>query len=335
MDSKSKQIHAADVLNSYSWHLYGNQKQDHDESMNLSALPASTNCGTVVYNTSTFRAICTTLDPACDFALEIGCSYGKATKILSKRIGSSRVLGVDTSKEALEAAKKINPEVSFLRCDVLATPHTLLEFLMDMLTERSSGDDHKLVVLVDIGGNRELEALAALLPWVAMLPTRPHRIIVKSQALYTTFQELRQTQKDSKTVVPDGNAGRESETKENSFPWLDVLAKAQHAINVRRGATAKAGIEVGAGQKKKRKLLADNGTDKGKHFFPHPLKAPLRKTEDGVPICRFHNYQPQGCKLYMDPNRKGTQCPYDHDHCHYCGARGHVSLKCPTFEPLI
>eukprot|EP00605_Chrysophyceae_sp_TOSAG23-4_P001764 GSChrysophyteH1.ASY1.ANO1.1952.1 assembled CDS len=294
MDSKSKQIHAADVLNSYSWHLYGNQKQDHDESMNLSALPASTNCGTVVYNTSTFRAICTTLDPACDFALEIGCSYGKATKILSKRIGSSRVLGVDTSKEALEAAKKINPEVSFLRCDVLATPHTLLEFLMDMLTERSSGDDHKLVVLVDIGGNRELEALAALLPWVAMLPTRPHRIIVKSQALYTTFQELRQTQKDSKTVVPDGNADRESETKENSFPWLD-----------------------------------------GKHFFPHPLKAPLRKTEDGVPICRFHNYQPQGCKLYMDPNRKGTQCPYDHDHCHYCGARGHVSLKCPTFEPLI
>ena len=329
MDSKSKQIHAADVLNSYNWHLYGNQKHDHDESMDLSALPASTNCGTVVYNTSTFRAICATLDPECDFACEIGCSYGKATKILSKRIGSSRVLGVDTSKEALEAAKKINPEVNFLRCDVLATPHTLLDSLMDMLSERSSADDanQRLVVLVDIGGNRELEALAALLPWVAMLPTRPHRIIVKSQALYTTFQELRQlnqTQKDSKTVASDENA--DVETGENSFLWLDIFSKAQQAINVRRGAPAEEAVVAG----QIRRLAVNE-----KHFFPHPLKAPLRKTDDGVPICRFHNYQPQGCKLYTDPNRKGTKCTYDHDHCHYCGERGHVSLECPTYEPLI
>ena len=61
--------------------------------------------------------------------------------------------------------------------------------------------------------------------------------------------------------------------------------------------------------------------------YSHPMKAPLVLSPiDGVtPICRFHNYHPDGCRRY----RSGSHaCPYDHEHCHWCRRAGHVALNC-------
>ena len=50
------------------------------------------------------------------------------------------------------------------------------------------GAEARLVVFADIGGNRELEALVALLPWVAMT-LKPRLIVVKSEKLYRAVAE--------------------------------------------------------------------------------------------------------------------------------------------------
>ena len=51
----------------------------------------------------------------------------------------------------------------------------------------------------------------------------------------------------------------------------------------------------------------------------YPLRYKPRAAPSGVLICRFHNYG--DCK-------KGDDCHYDHEHCHYCGAPGHRALDC-------
>ena len=60
----------------------------------------------------------------------------------------------------------------------------------------------------------------------------------------------------------------------------------------------------------------------------YPLKLPCRYTEDGVEICRFHNYSQAGCI-------RGAQgrCLLDHSVCHWCGDRGHIALACEVSTP--
>jgi hypothetical protein len=170
------------------------------------------------------------------------------------------VLGVDTSKEVITSARERYPHISFIRCDVLATPVVLLEAVGRLIEEVHSnsnnkgdsnkggdssssssnsgvgggerknkgGDDNsnnnddtahthtsptantaytahththtapQLVCFVDIGGNRELEALAALLPWVASA-LHPRLIVVKSQSLYNLTQTLAETETETET----------------------------------------------------------------------------------------------------------------------------------------
>lgn len=53
----------------------------------------------------------------------------------------------------------------------------------------------------------------------------------------------------------------------------------------------------------------------------YPLDYPARSTAAGVNICRFHNYSTCLKRLSGD-------CQFDHDHCHACGASGHVAKDC-------
>ena len=53
----------------------------------------------------------------------------------------------------------------------------------------------------------------------------------------------------------------------------------------------------------------------------YPLDYPARYTLAGVNICRFHNYS--SCL-----KRLSGDCPFDHGHCHACGAAGHVASAC-------
>ncbi len=39
--------------------------------------------------------------------MELGCSYGKATKILCEQAGDDRVIGVDLGQEALAACRQV------------------------------------------------------------------------------------------------------------------------------------------------------------------------------------------------------------------------------------
>lgn len=59
----------------------------------------------------------------------------------------------------------------------------------------------------------------------------------------------------------------------------------------------------------------------GRRIPCHPLQAPLVHSpiDPTRPICRYHNYHPKGC-------RQGSNCPYDHDHCHLCREKGHTAL---------
>lgn len=56
-------------------------------------------------------------------------------------------------------------------------------------------------------------------------------------------------------------------------------------------------------------------------FRRNPLRYPQRFTPDGTHICRPHNYST--CL-------KAEGCPFDHDHCHHCGAVGHRGVGCPV-----
>jgi hypothetical protein len=56
-------------------------------------------------------------------------------------------------------------------------------------------------------------------------------------------------------------------------------------------------------------------------FRRNPLRYPQRFTPDGTRICRPHNYST--CL-------KAEGCPFDHDHCHHCGALGHRGVGCPV-----
>ena len=50
------------------------------------------------------------------------------------------------------------------KADVLTSPLVVADITQNLLDEHNNPN---LVVFVDIGGNRELEILVALLPWVA------------------------------------------------------------------------------------------------------------------------------------------------------------------------
>ena len=336
---RMKSIRDGDIaaLQVHDWQLYRGDKSNMPTSLATSPRSAF-----VTYDTTAFRTACDFVEEGRDVVIEIGCSYGKATKLLSANAGASSVLGVDTSKEALEAAKVRNPDVEFLHCDVLATPNTLTNKLVELLAKKAELDiPCELVVYVDIGGNRELEALAALLPWVASLRKQPRLIVVKSQSLYNNVIELASnsnklaaTSPALAVAVADADDADDASEAAHEFDWGRILALADAAKEARR---AKGRSQRGP----KRKLAESEETNPVKKAelerpkYPHPLKAPLKHAPDGIPICRFHNYVESGCFRHLDPKKLGTTCPLDHDHCHYCGSEGHVAMTCEDYAPLI
>jgi precorrin-6B methylase 2 len=61
-----------------------------------------------------------------------------------------------------------------------------------------------------------------------------------------------------------------------------------------------------------------------RHILPkHPLQAPMvySPTDSTKPICRYFNFHKDGCA-------KGSECLYDHEHCHLCLSSGHKALFC-------
>ncbi|OXN00877.1 methyltransferase domain-containing protein [Bifidobacterium vansinderenii] len=50
--------------------------------------------------------------------LDIGCGPGNSTAVLRERYPQARILGVDSSPEMIDAARKAHPDIDFTLCDV-------------------------------------------------------------------------------------------------------------------------------------------------------------------------------------------------------------------------
>lgn len=53
-------------------------------------------------------------------ALDVGCGPGNSTAVLKARFPGAHVIGADYSENMVETAKRDNPELEFIRCDISA-----------------------------------------------------------------------------------------------------------------------------------------------------------------------------------------------------------------------
>lgn len=195
------------------------------------------------------------------------------------------------------------------------------------------GDDRSPdIVLIDIGGNRELKAVVRMIRWVqsSFCNQPPRLVIVKSEVL---VDELSVSTTHSK--VKEGALGREGTTAESAEDRLvsgvstvrpvvlenGVIEHAEEWFSSLIPPSAEDGDDSTCSSLENQSRIPDPSAPK----YSHPMKAPLvlSPKDNSTAICRWHNYDPAGCKRLVS-----SRCPYDHDHCHWCGKVGHVALTC-------
>ena len=165
---------AADAPSAMSWRITD------------SAGPMTIVDGILCPFTDQFRRLAK-LVPATSVVLEIGCSFGLATEILAKAVvHPSQVTGMDISKTCVSAAAATFPNLRFVKGDALREPMSTIRVVAELQLLHPNAD---LVVFVDIGGNRELESLVALLPWLER-ELRPVSIVVKSETLHAAVMDM-------------------------------------------------------------------------------------------------------------------------------------------------
>jgi trans-aconitate methyltransferase len=117
-----------------------------------------------------YRATIPALVTADDIVLELGCEWGTTTEVLARYAG--RAIGTDLSKQCVERARKMRPELEFRTLDAY-----------DVMSAYAMGSFSKLYVdLSGLSGYRGLLDLIALLNTYATV-LRPETIVVKSGAL--------------------------------------------------------------------------------------------------------------------------------------------------------
>ena len=218
------------------------------------------------------------------------------------------LLPKDTSVQ-LNASEAYSQLINLHKVDAFADPKGAHS--MAVGSSNTSPD----VILIDIGGNRELKGVVNMIHWVQTAFTQqPARvIIVKSESLVEKLEQH--------TVKDKGNAILNINTKpqvlkdgvvENGQEWLTLLHSSYKADTSLLTASAE---NTSSGQLPPK--------------YSHPLKAPLvlSPKDDQTPICRFHNYGKHGCKR-INNNNEDEKCPFDHEHCHWCRNVGHVALSC-------
>jgi hypothetical protein len=234
--------------------------------------------------------------------IEIGCCTGLTTEkfLRNNTVPPLNILALDISNQFIkECQAKFPPTLQLEKINVM------LEWprLEDLVSQKwkmttDDGSRLKLVVFVDIGGNREIESLLAVLQ--ALLESKvlnPASIIVKSQALYD---------------YGVNHHGLDD--------WTSLKNLARNELVKRRSKGDDKADDA-----------PDMGNSNKKQKRRHPLKMPQRFTPQGAAICRYHNYDAKnGCLRYKDTHNLGKGCDLDHDHCHFCLETGHVALKCPT-----
>mgnify|MGYP000370486645 CR=1 FL=1 len=66
--------------------------------------------------------------------LDIGCGPGNSTAVLRERYPHAKILGVDSSPDMIEAARKAYPDIDFQLCDVSTHTVKFVTFIDAMLS---------------------------------------------------------------------------------------------------------------------------------------------------------------------------------------------------------
>lgn len=197
-------------------------------------------------DTPTFRKLVQASCDQRDRVVEIGSSWGRCTSIIGK-LGVESVVGVDSSAEGIEASRQRYPHIRFEQLDCLKELERL----------RSIAED-ATKVFVDVGGDRSLDVLAALLPFVED-ELRPAEIVVKSRELHAS-------------AVAHGRCSSDAFAEVLLAPLPHVSAWRAHLSEV-----ARSNIQLTTGRE----------TD----FTLHPRRYSARHAPGGVLICRYHNFR--------------------------------------------
>lgn len=137
------------------------------------SIPNQKRCGLVTASTDAYRKLARSELTRQDFVLEIGSSLGLCTQTLAQH--ARWVIGMDNSKENVAKTQEEYPWLQFERLDPFLEPEKVLQLAVGYN-----------VVFVDIGGNRELNAVVRLVQWVEE-ELDPRLIVVKSQAMHATL----------------------------------------------------------------------------------------------------------------------------------------------------
>jgi hypothetical protein len=124
-----------------------------------------------------------------DFVLEIGSDLGVCCNIVSKACGVKNVVGVDLAPLSVSRARASYPDVHFEVLDVLQVGAS--QRLHEL--EEGAGGGRFNKVLIDINGNRDVEALTLVIKMV-INDLHPDTLIVKNRALFKQVQETRREQ---------------------------------------------------------------------------------------------------------------------------------------------
>jgi len=158
------------------------------------------------------------------------------------------------------------------------------------------------VILIDIGGDRNLKGVVRMISWVRAFLHSPslRTIIIKSEEMVDNIQN---------EVSKEFSLNANGQVK-NGDMWFNKLG----SNNETHSFCSETNFSLPP-------------------KYGHPLKAPLTMVPSGsidengrerriVPICRYHNYHKDGC-------RKKCECQFDHNICHWCLRPGHIALNCP------
>ena len=306
-------------------------------------------------DTTTYRQLASSHLRPNDYVLEIGCSTGECTALLLRRnlllhsqhlrkieqhnnsstnVVLGNIVGFDTGSKILKQADirlrtEFEQSAGTLATDDDAYSRLIQLHRVDALADpkgayalATANDTRPGMVLIDIGGNRQLESVVRMIQWVQTVfkDDRPRLILVKSEAL----------ENELSTAIQSSHT---DDNNDRSIPFVTeegTVTNGQNWFNSLSASPSFAEDDEGNKILTKQQLLSR---------YSHPKKVPLVLSPKGEPICRYHNYHPDGCTKFnkskstsTSSQDDGLQCHYDHEHCHWCQAAGHIAVNCPNLK---
>mmetsp|Transcript_20650 Transcript_20650/g.34066 ORF Transcript_20650/g.34066 Transcript_20650/m.34066 type:complete len:280 (-) Transcript_20650:879-1718(-) len=143
--------------------------------------------GFVCQETLLYRRCTKLMDQLADaFIVEIGCSFGKGTQTLMKKIGDpQKLLALDTSELCLTSCRERCPDIRCIKLDIIVDwkvfEHEVAQLVGD-------NDQASLVFFCDIGGDRDLESVVSVIKFIETT-FKPVLFVVKSEELHRVAEE--------------------------------------------------------------------------------------------------------------------------------------------------